>query len=124
MDAEPAVAGPLHRLHERLATERTVAVLVGVVDDPPSAARPLDDDAMPAGPPGLRRGSGPQYRIVRIVLPRPVDRPRAGDDHHVAGGRPVRASLGRHLVEVPAALEQLRALEAERLVVPVLRVRP
>src|ERR1051326_3510625 len=53
-----------------------------------------------------------------------MDRLRSGCRDHVAGGGPIRASLGAHHVEVFTLFEDLRALEAEPFVVPILWIWP
>lgn len=75
---------------------------------------------MAARPPGLVAADGTHDRIVRAILPRPVDRTRSGDHHHVAGRRAGGAALAREHVEPAVLAGDLRPLEREALDDPVL----
>ena len=122
--AGPAVRRPLDRLQDHLPPQRLEAPLVAVIKRPPAAVRTLDQRAVPARPPRLRRVGAADQRVVRVVGPGPEHRPRAGHGDHVAGrgaGRP--ADRGDE-VEPVAAPEQLGPFQGVRLDDPVVRVAP
>ena len=79
---------------------------------------------MAARPPRFIDAGRAHERVVRAVLPRPVDRLRAGRDHHVARHRTGRAAHRRDQVEVVAMAQQLRAFRREVLRDPVFRIAP
>ena len=79
---------------------------------------------MAARPPRLGRVLGAGDRVAGVVLPRPVHRPRARDDHHVPGRRAAGAADRADEVEPLAAPEELRALERVRLGDPLVGVPP
>src|SRR5579871_2014350 len=123
-DTRPVVNGPFHGLHQRLAPQAAVAILIGVIDDPPVPPGSVDQHAVAPGPPRLRGRLRAQKRIVGSILPGTVDRSGAGHGDHVAGRRTVGAALGADQVEILASPEQLGTLEAEALVDPVVGIFP
>src|SRR5690606_36588761 len=121
---EPAVVGPLDRLQQRLPAKGPVSVLVAVVDHPPAAVGTFDHGGVAARPPRFVAAPGAGDRIVRRVLPRPVDRLGARGDHHVSGRRAGGAAhRGGHVVPLPALVD-LRAFLGVALDVPALGVLP
>src|SRR3546814_7349582 len=83
-----------------------IAILIAVIDAPPIARRPLDERRMAARPPFFGRRGGANERVAGAILPRPMDRPRARGDHHMAGRRTRRAAdRGDHVIIVDVAGE-------------------
>src|SRR5690606_26008317 len=95
-----------------------------MIDAPPVAPRPLDERGMAARPPFLVMRLRADDRIVRTVLPRPVDRARSRGNDHMPRGRPRRAADRSDHVEPGAAPEDLRSLGRETLDHPVGGIMP
>src|SRR3569623_1672563 len=79
---------------------------------------------MATRPPILGVADRMDERVVRAILPRPVDRARAGGAHHVSGRRPRRAANGGDQVEEAAVADDLRSFRRKALDVPFGRIMP
>ena len=122
--AKPAVAGPFHRVEQRLPAERAEAVLISVIDHPPVSRRPLHQRRVTARPPRLGGAPRPDDRVVRAILPRTVDRPGSRNDDHMPGRWSRRPPDRGDEVEIAVVAKQFRALGRERLDHPVVRIFP
>lgn len=71
LDHRPTVLRPFNGHEQGAPAEGPVAVLVGMIEDPPAPVLRLKDGTVPLGPPFLAPGGRPQERIVGRILPGP-----------------------------------------------------
>ena len=95
-----------------------------MIDAIPSAVGGVDERTVAAVPPAVAVGIGMDERIVGTVFPRAVDALGTGHDHHVAGGRTGRATLGIQVIVVVAYFAEFWSFEAHALGEPFLRIFP
>src|SRR5262245_49090940 len=123
-ELHPAVARPAHGGEQRLPPQRVVAVFVAVVHAPPIAGGSFDESSVPARPPHFVSMLRAHERVFRVVLPRAVDRLRAGRDHHVPGGRSGGAAHGGDQVVVLPMAGDLGPFWRETFDVPIVGIAP